>query len=228
MIRVHDLIGVIRSFPLTRDHFFNYIPLETSGSSSKISVALKVLGTGMVAMKMTTEGVEKIITFSKTSHCPDVSVNLLSISHLDKEGWKITFGRGRADFVDPSRNSQFTASMFNDLYMINCNLMRGDKYMALAVRSLESSGPNWNMHMWFTHFGVDRIKTLSKGNLRWRAAHKTWSTGSWEVRTVHPRQPKEATIQCYCWAWGLRFLEGSCWISGGLQEYILLADQDTP
>ncbi|PBK70580.1 hypothetical protein ARMSODRAFT_973906 [Armillaria solidipes] len=105
--------GASTHFVQNRDHFFNYIPLETSGSSSKVGVALKVLGTGTVAVKTTTEGVEKIITFNK-------------------EGWKIIFGGGRADFMDLSRNSQFMASMFNDLYMINCNLMHGNEYMALA------------------------------------------------------------------------------------------------
>ncbi len=69
----------------------------------------------------------------------DVSANLLSISRLDKEGWKVTFGGGKADFVDPGGKAQFTASMFNDLYKIDCELMRGDEYTALAARSLEHS-----------------------------------------------------------------------------------------
>ncbi len=55
--------------------------------------------------------------------------------------------------------------MFNDLYKIDCELMRGDEYTALAARSLEHSVPIETWHMQFAHFGVDRIKALSKGAL---------------------------------------------------------------
>ncbi len=139
--RMYGDSGASTHFVQNRDHFFNYIPLETSGSSSKVGAALKVLGTGTVAVKTTIGGTEKIITFSKMLHCPDVSANLLSISRLDKEGWKVTFGEGKADFVDPNGKAQFTASMFNDLYMIDCTLIRGEEYTALAAKSLEISAP---------------------------------------------------------------------------------------
>ncbi|KAK0244464.1 hypothetical protein EDD85DRAFT_759783, partial [Armillaria nabsnona] len=131
--RMYGDSGVSTHFVQNRDHFFNYIPLETSGSSLKVGATLKVLGNGTVTVKTTIEGTEKIITFSKTLHCPDISANLLSISQLDKEGWKVTFGEGKADFMDPNGKAQFTASMFNDLYMIDCTLIRGEEYSTIMI-----------------------------------------------------------------------------------------------
>lgn len=55
--------------------------------------------------------------------------------------------------------------MFNDLYMINCNLICGEEYIALAAKSLEISVPIKTWHMRFAHFEVDQIKALSKGDL---------------------------------------------------------------
>ncbi|KAK0214671.1 hypothetical protein EDD85DRAFT_730654, partial [Armillaria nabsnona] len=124
---------------------------------------------------------------------------LLSISHLDKEGWKVTFGGGKADFVDPSSKAQFTASMFNDLCKIDCELMRGDEYTVLAARSLEHSVPIETWHMQFAHFGVDRIKALSKGALvdGLNIKHKQQAPGKCKpcILGNQKRRPFDASVE---------------------------------
>ncbi len=145
--RMYGDSGASTHFVQNRDLFFNYVPLgDTSGTSSKVGALLNVLGTGTVAMKPI--GSESIITFSRTLHCPDMSANLLSISQLDKEGWSVTFSRGKASFADQNGNPQFTATMSNDLYAINGTLIHGEEYTALSTRSLEASC--YDLFLFFT------------------------------------------------------------------------------
>ncbi len=86
--------GALTHFIQNRECFFHYLPLgETSGTSSKAGMSLKIHGVGTVALKSSILGIQNMFTLS-------ISANLISISRLDKEGWFVTFGGGQATFVD--------------------------------------------------------------------------------------------------------------------------------
>ncbi len=155
--------GASTHFIQNRECFFHYMPLgKTSGSSSKAGATLNIQGIGTIALKLSVSGSQNIFTLSKALHCPDILANLISISRLDKEGWFITFGGNQATFIDQNGVPQFSATMVNDLYVINGTLLRSEEYTALAARSLEIAVPMDTWHMRFAHHGISHIEELQK------------------------------------------------------------------
>ncbi len=70
--------GASTHFIQNRECFFHYLPLgETSGTSSKAGASLKIHGVGTVALKSSVLGVQNVFTLQQSSHCPDVSANLI-------------------------------------------------------------------------------------------------------------------------------------------------------
>ncbi|KAK0232338.1 hypothetical protein EDD85DRAFT_732314, partial [Armillaria nabsnona] len=75
--------GASTHFIQNRECFFHYMPLgKMSGSSLKAGASLNIQGIGTVALKSSVTGSQNVFTLSKALHCPDVLVNLISISRL--------------------------------------------------------------------------------------------------------------------------------------------------
>ncbi|SJL12629.1 uncharacterized protein ARMOST_16058 [Armillaria ostoyae] len=91
--RLYSDSGVSTHFVKQRLAFSAYIPLTNiAGGLSKDGVMFKVEGTGTVAIKTSMNGMDSVVKLERALHCPDISANLISVSRLDKDGWKVVYG----------------------------------------------------------------------------------------------------------------------------------------
>ncbi len=89
----------------------------------KMGVTFKVKGTGTVAIKTSMNGMDSVVKLERALHCPDISANLISVSRLDKDGWKVVYGGQKVTFIDPNGTPQFDGELVGDLYAINGTLI---------------------------------------------------------------------------------------------------------
>ncbi len=137
--------GATTYFIKQRIAFSNYITLKDyAGGSSKAGVNLNIAGIGTVAFETNRRNV---IMLEKALHCPDISANLISVSHLDKDGWSVTYGKGMVSFVAPDGEEKFTGELNGDLYAINGTLLHAEKHQALTARSMDVAVPMEIWHM---------------------------------------------------------------------------------
>lgn len=148
---------------LNRDTFLNYVLLKNSmGGSLKAGANLKIIGIGTIAFETDTKTVVKL---EKVLHCPEISVNLILVSCLDKDRWSVMYGGRRVNFFGPDDKVNFMRALEGDLYTINGWLLHAEAHHALTMCSTDIAVPIEIWHMWFVHYGIDRIKNLVKGNL---------------------------------------------------------------
>ncbi|PPQ91525.1 hypothetical protein CVT25_008793 [Psilocybe cyanescens] len=55
--------------------------------------------------------------FSNVLHTPDFAANLISISQFDEAGFKVVFGAGKAQFINPKGEVALEVGKRNGMYL---------------------------------------------------------------------------------------------------------------
>ncbi|KAJ3807953.1 hypothetical protein F5876DRAFT_79216 [Lentinula aff. lateritia] len=143
--------GATAHFFKNRANFTEYEKVSDSvGQSAKEGSGFKIVGVGNVLINVVHNGRSNTLTFRNSYHSPDITANLVSISRLDKLGWKIVFGGGRVRFVDPNGDQQFEGVENGGLYLISGSFITNIP-AALIAKSLRSPVPMSTMHRRFCH-----------------------------------------------------------------------------
>jgi hypothetical protein len=124
-------------------------------------MGLHIKGYGKAQKTLVENGKTIILTFNNALHCPDVTSDLISISQLDKQGFKIMFGDGCVKFFDSEGTHFLTGHGTDGLYKLP------ERPSALVVKSRSLHHPV-DLSMWhccLAHAGISRLDLLGKKDL---------------------------------------------------------------
>ncbi|KAJ3493088.1 hypothetical protein NLJ89_g11093 [Agrocybe chaxingu] len=78
----------------------------------------RILGKGTIVKTFISEGQWMTLTFHNVLHTPNFTANLISVSRFDAARFKVLFGGGHAQFIDPKGKTFVTASHANGMYTL--------------------------------------------------------------------------------------------------------------
>jgi hypothetical protein len=149
------------------DHFFRekadfltYTPCSREGQSSELETPLQILGVGRVRKVFTHEGHDVELFFENALHCPNITYDLVSISEIDKKGYRVEFGGGLAKFYSPDGIHFLTGIATDGLYLLPVRETAG-----MAARSLRRPVDIKTWHRRFGHVGMHRLDILRRNGL---------------------------------------------------------------
>ncbi|CAA7270907.1 unnamed protein product [Cyclocybe aegerita] len=143
--------------------FSTYEPFHElcEGQAACRGAKFKILGKGTVEKTFTSEGCKTTITFHNALHTPEFAANLVSVSKFDTAHFKVVFGEGHAQFIDPNGKAFITASCTSGMYL----LTREMDTNALSARSHEKPTGIDTWHQRFSHAGVPLIEDMARKDL---------------------------------------------------------------
>jgi hypothetical protein len=149
------------------DHFFHekvgfisYTPCSREGQSSELETSLKILGVGRVRKVFTHEGHDVELIFKNVLHCLNITYDLVSISEINKKGYKVEFGGGLAKFYSPDGVHFLTGTATDGLYLLPVKEAAG-----MVARSLRKPVDIETWHRCFSHAGMHRIDIMHRKGL---------------------------------------------------------------
>jgi hypothetical protein len=131
------------------------------GQSASKGAKFRILGQGSVTKTVESPEGRTTLKFNSVLHTPDLTANLISVGRFDIAGFSVTFGNGRATFVDPAGTSFMSGDRAGSMY----KLALTDPVHAMAAKSHEKPA---NLEVWHRRFGhasVSAIRALAKQDL---------------------------------------------------------------
>jgi hypothetical protein len=149
------------------DHFFReradfltYTPCTREGQSSELETPLQILGVGRVRKIFTHEGHNVELIFENALHCPNITYDLVSISEIDKKGYRVEFGGGLAKFFSPDGVHFLTGTATDGLYLLPVR-----EAVGMSARSLRKPVDIETWHRRFGHVGMHRLDIMRRNGL---------------------------------------------------------------
>ncbi|KAJ3496003.1 hypothetical protein NLJ89_g10542 [Agrocybe chaxingu] len=101
--------------------FSTYEPFYESckGQAACQGAKFKILGKGTVEKTFISEGCKTTIMFHEALHTPEFAANLISVSKFDAARFKVVFGEGHTQFVDPDGKTFITANCTSGMYLLS-------------------------------------------------------------------------------------------------------------
>ena len=143
--------GATMHFFKSRSVFMEYKEVSNAiGISAKEGTGFSIAGSGNVSIRVVHNGEQNTLTFQDALHAPDISVNLVSKSRLDRLGWTVIFGGRKVRFCDPNGNQQFEGVENRGLYLVSGSFISNIP-TAIVACLLHSPVPMSIMHRRFSH-----------------------------------------------------------------------------
>ena len=112
--------------------FTNYRTIDCSITAAD-GRELKAVGMGDLEMELPNGSGTTKMKFEQAIHAPDMAFMLISISQLDKAGYKVTFNKGMCAIVDPKGHLITTIPHSDGLYRVTAMKPSSGKSFAAAA-----------------------------------------------------------------------------------------------
>ena len=142
--------------------FTEYKPVERKGATAS-GEDFAIAGVGTVRKSVMVDGRWVTLSFSDALHTPDLAHNLISIGCLDRRGCSVSFGGGKAIFVDPKGAKFMVGSAVGTMYQIE---LQPTPPTAFATpRSLTRPADLETWHRRLGHVSEDAIKRMQSDQM---------------------------------------------------------------
>ena len=109
--------GASRDYCPDREKFTNYRPIDHNITTAD-GRAVKAIGMGDLLVELPNRSKKTQMTFKDAIHTPEMAFTLISISHLDKAGYSVTFSKAMCTIKNKSGGVVATIPHSDGLYRV--------------------------------------------------------------------------------------------------------------